>query len=270
MCRVLRVNRSGYYAWLKKPVSDREKENKRLFNLIQKSWRESDGIYGSPRIFLDLREWGEKCGENRVARIMRSRGLRALQSTMKPRFNVGYVSVQADNHLNREFDNCDGINQKWVTDITYVRTHEGFLYLAVIIDLYSRRVIGWSMKKSLHRDLVINALLMAVMRRQPRNEVLIHSDQGAQFGSDDWIRFCKSNNLKRSMSRRGNYWDNAVIESFFSSLKKERIKGRTYKSRSDARSDIFDYIEFFYNKKRRHDHLKGVSPVDFEERLRAS
>lgn len=270
MCRVLKVNRSGFYAWRKKPVSDREKEDRRLFDLIKKSWKDSDGCYGSPRIYLDLKELGESCGENRIARIMHSRGLKALQSLRKPRFKTGLVSIQAENHLNREFDNCDNINQKWVTDITYIRTKVGFLYLAAVMDLYSRRIIGWSMGKTLERDLVLNALLMAVWRRRPVKEVLIHSDQGSQFGSDDWIRFCKSNNLKRSMSRRGNCWDNAVVESFFGSLKKERVRKRKYNDREEARSDIFDYIEFFYNRKRRHEHLNGISPVDFEKKLLAS
>lgn len=270
MCRILKVNRSGFYAWCKQPISEREKEDNRLFELIKESWKESDGTYGSPRIYLDLRELGETIGKNRVARIMRSKGLKALQSVRKPRFKTGLVSIQAENHLNREFDNCDDINQKWVTDITYIRTQEGFLYLAAVLDLYSRRIVGWSMGKSLVRDLVLNALLMAVWRRNPKKKVLIHSDQGAQFGSDDWIRFCKAHNLKRSMSRRGNCWDNAVVESFFGSLKKERVKKRIYRNRREARSDIFDYIEFFYNKKRRHDHLKGISPVDFEKKLDAS
>jgi putative transposase len=152
----------------------------------------------------------------------------------------------------------------WVTDITYIRTWQGWLYLAVVLDLYSRKVIGWSMKPSMHRDLVLDAVMMAVWRRKPKRSVIMHSDQGSQYGSDDWVRFCKTHNLNPSMSRRANCWDNAVAESFFSSLKKERIKKRIYKTRELARADIFDYIEVFYNRSRRHSHLGGVSPEAFE------
>ena len=151
-----------------------------------------------------------------------------------------------------------------MTDITYLRTWEGWLYLAVVVDLFSRRVIGWAMRNSLHRDLAIGALLMAVQRRRPKNSVLVHSDQGSQYGSDDWLRFCRDHRLVPSMSRRGNCWDNAVAESFFSSLKKERIRKHIYRTRSEARSDVFDYIEMFYNSRRRHSHLGDVSPEAYE------
>jgi putative transposase len=144
---------------------------------------------------------------------------------------------------------------------------EGWVYLPVVMDLYSRRIIGWSMQNTLHRDLVVQALLTAVWKRRPKNEVIIHSDQGAQYGSDDWIKFCKSNGLKRSMSRRGNCYDNAAMESFFGSLKKERIRRKKYRTGDEARSDVFDYIEAFYNRNRRHKHLGGVSPVEFEKGL---
>jgi putative transposase len=155
-------------------------------------------------------------------------------------------------------------DQAWVTDIIYLRTWQGWLYLAVVIDLYSRKVVGWSMKPTLARELVIDALLMALWRRKPTGEVIVHSDQGSQYGSDEWQRFCKAHCLLPSMSRRGNCWDNAGAESFFSSLKKERIRKRVYKTRNLARADIFDYIEVFYNRTRRHSHLDGVSPEAFE------
>ena len=156
-------------------------------------------------------------------------------------------------------------NQVWVTDITYIRTWQGWLYLAVVIDLFARNVVGWSMKPTLSRELALDALLMAVWRRKPAENVIVHSDQGSQYGSDDWPRFCRANSLAPSMSRRGNCWDNAVAESFFSSLKKERIRKRIYKTRDMARADIFDYIEVFYNRTRRHSHLGGVSPEAFEK-----
>jgi putative transposase len=155
-------------------------------------------------------------------------------------------------------------NQAWATDITYVRTWEGWLYLGVVMDLYSRRIIGWSTKTTLARTLVLDAVLMAVKRRHPK-KALIHSDQGTQYGSDDWLRFCRSHGLEPSMSRKGNCWDNAVVESFFSSLKKERIKKKIYRTRALAHRDIGDYIEVFYNPTRRHSHLNGVSPDVFEE-----
>ena len=151
-----------------------------------------------------------------------------------------------------------------MTDIIYIRTRQNWLYLAVVLDLYARRVVGWSMKPTIAKELVLDALLMAVWCRKPTQKVVVHSDQGSQYGSDDWRRFCSANNLEPSMSRRGNCWDNAVAESFFSSLKKERIRKRIYKTRELAKADIFDYIEAFYNRTRRHSHLGDVSPEAFE------
>ena len=181
----------------------------------------------------------------------------------RPRYIAGRPSIISPNTLNREFT-VDAPDRVWVTDITYLRTWQGWLYLAVVMDLYARKIVGWSMKPTLARELVLDALLMALWRRKPRHEVLVHSDQGTQYGSDDWRRFCQTNNLQSSMSRRGNCWDNAVAESFFSSLKKERVRKRIYKTRELARADIFDYIEVFYNRTRRHSFLGGVSPEAFE------
>lgn len=172
--------------------------------------------------------------------------------------------------MNREF-NCTKPNQRWVTDITYIKTLQGFAYLAAVVDLYSRKVVGWSINNNMRTELVIDALLMAKWRRQPEGEVLIHTDQGSQFSSDLWIKFCKQHSFKRSMSRRGNCWDNAVIESFFGTLKKDRVhRLKTYKTIDEARSSIFDYIEFFYNTRRKHKHLKGMSPNQFENKLNVS
>ncbi len=267
MCRVLQVARSGFYQWLHKPLSDRAIEDLRLLELIRASYAASHGVYGSPRVFLDLREVGEQCGVHRVARIMKSQNIKALRGYKAPRIIAGRPSIIAPNQLNREFT-VEKPDRCWVTDITYIRTWQGWLYLAVVIDLYSRKVVGWSMKPSLAKAIVLDALLMAVWHRKPANRVLVHSDQGSQYNSDDWLRFCKANNLDPSMSRRGNCWDNAVAESFFSSLKKERIKKRIYKTRDLARADIFDYIEMFYNQQRRHSHLGGVSPKAFESNLK--
>jgi len=263
MCRVLKVARAGFYQWLHQPVSERAKEDARLVEVIRDSYSASGGVYGANRVFGDLREAGETCGRNRVARLMQVNKIKAVRGYKAPRRIAGRPSIIAPNRLNREFT-VDAPDQAWVTDITYIRTWQGWLYLAVVVDLFARKVVGWSMKPTLSRELAIDALLMAVWRRKPKNPVLVHSDQGSQYGSDDWRRFCKANNLEPSMSRRGNCWDNAVAESFFSSLKKERIRKRIYKTRDLARADIFDYIEVFYNRTRRHSHLGGVSPEAFE------
>ncbi|MGZ0723550.1 IS3 family transposase [Kluyvera cryocrescens] len=264
MCRVLNVARAGFYAWLHNPVSARDKDNQRLLMLIRDSYSLSGGVYGYRRVHGDLNEIGETCGKNRVGRIMQLNRIKAVRGYKAPRRISGRPSVVAPNRVQRQFTVVRA-NQVWVTDITYIRTWQGWLYLAVVIDLFARNVVGWSMKPTLSRELAPDALMMAVWRRKPDGEVIVHSDQGSQYGSDDWQRFCRANNLAPSMSRRGNCWDNAVAESFFSSLKKERIRKRIYKTRDLARADIFDYIEVFYNRARRHSHLGGVSPEAFEQ-----
>ncbi|WP_217809421.1 IS3 family transposase, partial [Lonsdalea britannica] len=264
MCRVLNVARAGFYAWLHNPVSERERDNQRLLTLIRDSYALSGGVYGYRRVHGDLCEIGERCGKNRVGRIMQLNRIKAVRGYKSPRRIAGRPSVVAPNRVQRAFTVVKP-NQVWVTDITYIRTWQGWLYLAVVIDLFARNVVGWSMKPTLSRELALDALMMAVWRRKPESEVIVHSDQGSQYGSDDWQRFCRANHLTTSMSRRGNCWDNAVAESFFSSLKKERIRKRIYKTRALARADIFDYIEVFYNRARRHSHLGGVSPEAFEK-----
>ncbi|MEF4896118.1 IS3 family transposase [Escherichia coli] len=264
MCRVLDVARAGFYAWLHNPVSARDKDNQRLLTLIRDSYSLSGGVYGYRRVHGDLNEIGETCGKNRVGRIMQLNRIKAVRGYKAPRRIAGRPSVVAPNRVQRQFTVVRA-NQVWVTDITYIRTWQGWLYLAVVIDLFARNVVGWSMKPTLSRELALDALMMAVWRRKPDGEVIVHSDQGSQYGSDDWQRFCRANNLVPSISRRGNCWDNAVAESFFSSLKKERIRKRIYKIRDLARADIFDYIEVFYNRARRHSHLGGVSPEAFEQ-----
>lgn len=206
MCRVLKVHRSGYYAWLSQPQSHRAIANASLTQKIQASYEQSMGIYGSPRIFCDLREAGIACGENRVARLMQAAQIRSTRGYKRPRFKVGKPAVVAPNQLQRQFQS-DTPDSAWVTDITYVRTYEGWLYVAVVLDLYSRAVVGWSMNARMQTDLVLDALTMAVWRRKPKSPVIIHSDQGSQFGSDAFLRWCHDNRLSPSMSRRGNCWD---------------------------------------------------------------
>ena len=194
--------------------------------------------------------------------LMRENNIRARAGYRTRRYVAGKPVELIPDLVKRNFE-VSQPNRVWVSDITYIRTWEGWLYLAIVMDLFSRRIIGWATRSTLHRDLALDAVMMAVKSRNPQGTI-IHSDQGSQYGSDDWRRFCLSNNLTPSMSRRGNCWDNAVAESFFSSLKKERIKKRIYKNRELAINDVSDYIESFYNQKRRHQHLGGVSPQEFE------
>lgn len=266
LCLTLNVHASGYYAWRAEPQSQRAKDDQRVLGLIKHSWLESGAVYGYRKVHDDLRELGEACGKHRVARLMRAEGLRSQTGyRRRPGRYGGKPPVAAPNHLAQQF-NVTEPNKVWVTDITYIRTYEGWLYLAVVIDLFSRQVIGWSMKPQMTTDLAIDALLMAVWRRKPQQEVMIHSDQGSQFSSSDWQSFLKANNLLGSMSRRGNCHDNAVAESFFQLLKRERIRRKIYGTRQEARSDVFDYIEMFYNPKRRHGFNNQLSPVEFEKR----
>jgi putative transposase len=194
---------------------------------------------------------------------MKLENLTAQVGYKKFRYRGGAEATPSANLLEQNFT-TEGPNQAWVTDITYIRTAEGWLFLAVVIDLFSRQVVGWSMQPRMHTELVIQALLMAVWRRKPVQRVVVHSDQGSQFTSDEWRAFLTAHNLEQSMSRRGNCYDNAVAESFFQLLKRERVKRRVYKTRENARSDIFDYIEMFYNPVRRHGHVGNLSPVEFE------
>jgi putative transposase len=264
MCRVLKAPRSGFYAWLERPQSDRQRSDQRLLGLIKQSWLESGAVYGHRKVTRDLRDLGERCGRRRVYRLMRLEGLRAqVGYGRRPRHNGGKPSAVAPNLLNRQFD-AAAPNTHWVTDITYIRTHEGWMYLATVMDLYSRKIVGWATQGTLHADLVLQALLAAVWRRKPKPGLVLHSDQGCQFTSDDWQSFLKDHGIVCSMSRRGNCHDNAVAESFYQLIKRERIRRRIYLTREAARSDVFDYIEMFYNPKRRHGTIGGVSPVEFE------
>jgi putative transposase len=262
MCRGLGVAASGYYKWLQHPVSNHAHEDARLLRLIRASFVASHGIYGAPRVFLDLREAGETCSKHRVARLMREAHLRARHGYRMRRWAVGKPSVLMPHLLQRQLT-VTRPHPAWVTDITYIRTWQGWLYLAVVMDLFSRRIVGWAAGAVIHHELVLNAVLMAVRQRRPRG-TLIHSDQGTQYGCDAWRRFCRSNHLEPSMSRKGNCWDNAVAESFFGSLKKERIKKQIYKNRDLATADLAAYIDTFYNRTRRHSHLGGLSPEQFE------
>ncbi|ECW7869798.1 IS3 family transposase [Salmonella enterica subsp. enterica] len=272
LCRVLDVHPSGFYAWFKQPYSQRHQVDLRLTGQIKQFWLESGCVYGYRKIHLDLRDSGQQCGVNRVWRLMNRAGIKAQVGYRSPRAHKGEVSIVSPNRLQRQF-NPDAPDERWVTDITYIRTHEGWLYLAVVVDLFSRKIIGRSMQSRMTKDIVLNALLMAIWRRNPLKQVMVHSDQGSQYTSHEWQSFLKSHGLEGSMSRRGNCHDNAVAESFFQLLKRERIKKKIYGTREEARSDIFDYIEMFYNSKRRHGSSNQMSPTEYEnqyyQRLRS-
>lgn len=264
LCHILRVSRSGYYAWRDRPESRRALESRQLLAHIRRSHGRSRQRYGSPRVWADLRAEGICVGRHRVARLMRQAGLR---SRRRRRFRVTTHSrhtwpVAAD-QLRRDFK-ASAPNRKWAADITYIPTREGWLYLAVVLDLYSRRIVGWSMASHLNRSLVLDALRMALKRRQPSTRLLHHSDQGGQYASGDYQQLLARHGIQCSMSRRGDCWDNAVVESFFATLKTELIHQTTYDNRDQARRDIFEYIETEYNRQRRHSTLGYLSPVEFE------
>lgn len=266
MCRVLDVRPSGFYAWLKQPLSPRAREDRRQTGLIKQSWLESGGVYGYRKVHDDLRDLGERCGKHRVYRLMRLAGIKAEVGYRKRRrHSGGKPAVVAPNLLNRQFDPA-GPNRAWVTDITLIRTYAGWLYLVVVVDLYARQVVGWSMPSRLHADLALKALLMAVWRRSPKPGRVIHSDQGRQYTGHAWRKLIEAHGLICSMSRRGNCHDNAGAERFFQLRKRERIKRRTYPTRDEARADVFDYIEMFYNTQRRHGYNDGLSPVRYEQK----
>ncbi|BEP96338.1 IS3-like element ISSod17 family transposase [Acidovorax sp. A79] len=266
MCKLMTVHPSGYYAWKCDAVSSRGKDDQRLLGLLKHAWLESGGVYGYRKLTMDMRDLGERCGKHRVARLLKLEGLRSQTGyRRRPGPRGAKPAVVAPNHLQRQF-NVSEPNQSWVTDITYIRTHEGWLYLSAVIDLFSRQVIGWSMGHRIDTELVLNALLMAFWRRQPKAAVTVHSDQGSQFTGHAWQDFLRAHNLVSSMSRRGNCHDNAVAESFFQLLKRERIRRQIYPTRDQARADVFNYIEMFYNPKRRHGTAGDTSPVEFERR----
>jgi len=264
MCRVLQVSPSGYYAWRSRPESQHDRDDRELTKVIRRLHAQSDGTYGSPRLSVELRSEGFRCGRARVARLMRLAGLKGCP---KRRFRVTGKSgtAPAANLLAQDFSAAQS-NQRWAADITFVWTGQGWLYLAVVMDLYSRRIVGWSMSRRINRHLALNALNMALGYRQPGCGLIHHSDRGAQYLSDDYQALLKQHGIICSVSGTGSCYDNAVVESFFASLKRERIKRRKYRTRDDARADIFDYIERFYNRERRHGYLGHTSPVNYEDR----
>ena len=251
MCRLLKVSTSGYYEWRSRAPSASQQDNARLLRKIRHVHTESDGMFGSPRVWEELRYDGESCSLNRVARLMQSNAIVGIPSRQQWRKRM--PSERPDhviNHLERDFTATDS-NTKWVTDITYVRTGEGWLYLAVVVDLYHGMVVGWSMSHRMVKQLVIQAVLMALWQKRTTGPVILHSDRGSQFTSHEYQHFLSDHNVICSMSAVGSCYDNAAAECFFGLLKRERVNRRRYVIRADARADIFDYIERFYNQRKK-------------------
>jgi transposase InsO family protein len=264
MCKVLKVSRSGYYAWRTRPVSAREMANRKLANKIEAVYNESDGTYGSPRIHSELNAQGVVCGKNRIARLMMLRGLCAKQhrryraTTKRNRDHRA-----APNLLKRNFT-TERPNQVWLSDITYIPTQEGWLYLAAVLDLYARRIVGWAMADRMTSDLTLTALRMALRQRQPKLALLHHSDQGSQYTDGQYQALLKEYGIQVSMNGAGTWYDNSPMESFFGTLKSERVHHLVYRAHQEARTDLFQYIEGFYNPRRRHSSLGYLSPADYE------
>ena len=265
MCGALGVSRGGFYAWLTRPRSEHSRNDEELRVKVRASFVGSDRTYGARRVWHDLIAEGVSCGLHRIERLMRQQGLKARprRRRLPPDLGERRAGAIASNMLDRSFE-APAPNRKWIADFTYIWTAEGWLYVAAVIDLFSRRVVGWSMSATMTAQIVTDALVMAIWRRGKPRALLHHSDRGSQYTSEQFQRLMADHGVTCSMSRSGNCWDNAAMESFFSSLKTERTAGKTYRTRNDARADVFDYIERFYNPKRRHSTIGYMSPMDFE------
>lgn len=265
MCEALGVSRGGFYAWLNRPRSRRSRSDEELGAKVRASFLASDRTYGARRVWHDMIAEGIACGLHRIERLMRLQGLKSRPRRRRVPVDTGEQcsSAVAPNVLDRAFE-ASSPNCKWIADFTYIWTAEGWLYVAAVVDLFSRRVVGWSMKAEMTAQLVTDALLMAVWRRGKPDALLHHSDRGSQYTSEQFQKFLSAHGITCSMSRSGNCWDNAAMESFFSSLKTERIGRKIYRTRDEAKADVFDYIERFYNVKRRHSAIGYKSPMEFE------
>ncbi len=264
MCEVLEVSRGRFYTWLRSSESERNRSNRALLREIRIAFDRSRQTYGSPRMTIELNETGVRCSENRVARLMRLSGIRAIgKRKYRVTTNSKHNHPVAENLLNRDFS-ANYPNAVWLSDITYVWTSEGWLYLAGVIDLYSRMVVGWSMGPRLMAELTLEALDQAIARRDVKPDLMHHSDRGGQYAATEYQKLLKKTKMICSMSRQGDCWDNAPIESFFATLKTELVYREQFKTRQEAKAKIFEYIEVFYNRQRRHSTLGYKSPVDFE------
>jgi putative transposase len=265
LCEALGVSRGGFYGWLKRPRSRRSRSDEELGAKVRASFLGSDRTYGARRVWHDLLTEGVACGQHRIERLMRLQGLKARPRRRRLPTDTGERTTTgvASNILDRSFE-APAPNRKWIADFTYLWTAEGWLYVAAVVDLFSRRVVGWSMSAEMTAQLVADALIMAIWRRGKPNALLHHSDRGSQYTSEQFQRLMADHGVTCSMSRSGNCWDNAAMESFFSSLKTERTARKVYRTRDEAKADVFDYVERFYNPKRRHSTIGYLSPIDFE------
>lgn len=267
MCHVLGVSRSGYYNWCMSPESQRTLKNRVLLKHIREIHADSNNCYGSPKILIELSKRGFTCGHNRVARIMRENGIKAkVVKKFRPRGTVIVPGAAVSNVLNRQFS-WEEPNKAWATDITYIPTISGWAYLCVFLDLCSRKIAGWSVASHMKTEMVLQALDRAIARRNPGKDLIIHSDQGSQFGSDAFRSHLKSNEFVQSMSRRGNCWDNACVESFFRLIKVEELNDYRFKNVDEVRYIVFKYIEYFYNRRRIHSLLDYMTPAEYEKKL---
>ena len=270
MCRVLGVSRSGFYEAQKREARQRERADQRLLLEIRSIHRSSKRRYGSPRVHAELKAQGIRCGRKRVERLMREDGLRAKKRRRhRGTTDSAHAHPTHPNHLARQFsiEQVEGVDRVWVSDITYVPTREGWLYLAVVLDLKSRAVVGWAMKDTLEASLATDALTMALWRRKPGPELLCHSDRGVQYASGDYQEILREHGIRCSMSRKGDCWDNAVAESFFASVEWELIQDSDWHTREEAKRDLFEYLEVWYNRRRRHSALDYQTPAEYEAQL---
>lgn len=263
ICQAMKISRNSYYAWKRRPVSQRVMEDKMLLEKIKIIHRKSRGIYGSPKIHLELNEQGMHCGHNRVARIMRENDIKSkIVKKYRHRGTAVNDAAAAPNLLNRQFNPSEK-NIVWALDITYLRTLQGWVYLCICMDLYNKEIIGWEVSRHATADLAVNTMIKAIKNRTPDRGLIVHSDRGCQFGSHVFIDLLKRHHFQQSMSRKGNCWDNACVESFFGKLKTEHFNELTMKNLGDARHEVFNYIEGFYNRSRIHSGLKYLTPVEY-------
>jgi transposase InsO family protein len=270
MCRVLKLSRSGFYAWLKRPVCKRDQHRALVGSAVEATFLRFKKRYGAPRLTAELNDQGIACSRNYVAELLRERRLRARNGKQFRYFpGVEGTTNLARNQLWQDFAS-PAPNRKWVSDITYIKVGRNWMYLAAVMDLFSRKIVGWAFESHMRESLIIDALEMAVSRRETTGKLLIHSDRGVQYRGNDYQNVLRAYGIDVSMSRKGNCWDNAAMESFFSRLKVELVYAENFKTAEEAKSEIFQYIEIFYNRQRRHSSLGYVSPDQFEQQFEQS
>ncbi len=267
MCRVLSVSRSGFYDWLKRPVSLRELQRERVGIAVESTFKRFKKRYGAPRLTIELNELGIACSRNHVADLLKEQGLRARNGKRFRYFPRTEAKTNISANVLRQNFKAQAPNLKWVSDITYIRVGRTWLYLAAVVDLFSRKVVGWALERHMRESLILEALNMAVSQREPKGNMLIHSDRGVQYRGNEYQEALRNYEIDCSMSRKGNCWDNAVMESFFSRLKVELIYAEDYKTVDEVKAGVFEYIEIFYNRMRRHSSLGYVSSHKFEQQF---